>query len=303
MEVEASRLPTPVDWVAGHVGGTRGVFRESSPAGVGIRLKTAREERAPSSQDWPGFSEVVHRILAARRDEDVRALVRGELQHYIRHDVLLAAWGDFRLGALHYDLLTPDAAVTATHAEAAGIAPILNQMFQAWAANGRKPLLLNTREYADAWAGTGLVAPAVPTMARMESVLVHGLLDRRGRHDCLYAFFSAVPSGNAEENQAAKLLVPYLDVALRQLEAPLRPANAQAVTVSAEDDRQAPLSEREAEIMRWVALGKTNAEIGNILSLSSFTIKNHMQRIFKKLDVFNRAQAVSVFQSGHGADA
>ena len=53
------------------------------------------------------------------------------------------------------------------------------------------------------------------------------------------------------------------------------------------------LSEREAEVLRWVAAGKTNAEIGSILNISSFTVKNHMQRVFKKLNVLNRAQAVS----------
>ena len=53
------------------------------------------------------------------------------------------------------------------------------------------------------------------------------------------------------------------------------------------------LSKREAEIMDWVRMGKTNAEIGSILSISSFTVKNHLQHIFKKLDVYNRMQAVS----------
>ena len=298
MEVEASRLHP--EWVVGHVGSARGVFREVSHAGVGIRLKGARDERGPVPQDWPSFSDVVHSILAVHSGEDFRSLARGELQHYVRHDVLIAAWGDFRRGTLHYDLLTADPGIAAVNAEAAGIAPILNQLFQGWAANGRKPLLMNTREYADAWASGGMQAQAVPTMARMESVLVHGLLDQRGRHDCLYAFFSAAPSGGGDEAQALKLLVPYLDVALRQVEIPTRQATA-PVAATAEEERPAPLSDREAEIMGWVALGKTNAEIGNILNLSSFTIKNHMQRIFKKLDVFNRAQAVSVFKSRHGA--
>jgi DNA-binding CsgD family transcriptional regulator len=45
--------------------------------------------------------------------------------------------------------------------------------------------------------------------------------------------------------------------------------------------------------MDWVRMGKTNAEIGSILSISSFTVKNHLQHIFKKLDVYNRMQAVS----------
>jgi DNA-binding CsgD family transcriptional regulator len=53
--------------------------------------------------------------------------------------------------------------------------------------------------------------------------------------------------------------------------------------------------------MKWVAMGKTNGEIGSILNVSSFTIKNHMQRIFKKLDVFNRAQAVSTFKRNYNS--
>jgi DNA-binding CsgD family transcriptional regulator len=53
------------------------------------------------------------------------------------------------------------------------------------------------------------------------------------------------------------------------------------------------LSQREAEILHWVAQGKTNVEIALILHISSFTVKNHMKRVFQKLNVTNRAQAVS----------
>jgi DNA-binding CsgD family transcriptional regulator len=45
--------------------------------------------------------------------------------------------------------------------------------------------------------------------------------------------------------------------------------------------------------MEWICKGKTNQEIGLILDISAFTVKNHVQRIFRKLDVVNRAQAVS----------
>ena len=57
------------------------------------------------------------------------------------------------------------------------------------------------------------------------------------------------------------------------------------------------LSAREAEILRWISLGKTNPEIGSILGISSFTVKNHVQRILRKLDVINRTQAVGKSQS------
>jgi DNA-binding CsgD family transcriptional regulator len=59
------------------------------------------------------------------------------------------------------------------------------------------------------------------------------------------------------------------------------------------EDDSTRLSEREQEIMHWVGHGKTNVEIGMILGISQFTVKNHLQRIFRKIDVRNRAQAIS----------
>ena len=43
-------------------------------------------------------------------------------------------------------------------------------------------------------------------------------------------------------------------------------------------------------------MGKTNSEIGQILDISFFTVKNHAQRIFRKLDVLNRTQAVAQYK-------
>lgn len=53
------------------------------------------------------------------------------------------------------------------------------------------------------------------------------------------------------------------------------------------------LTERQLEIMRWVRLGKTNHEIASIMDISPFTVKNHLQKMFKKMNVHNRAQAVA----------
>ena len=53
------------------------------------------------------------------------------------------------------------------------------------------------------------------------------------------------------------------------------------------------LSAREAECLRWIAEGKSNREIGTLLGLSMDTIKEYIQSLFKKLDVTDRAQAVS----------
>jgi len=44
--------------------------------------------------------------------------------------------------------------------------------------------------------------------------------------------------------------------------------------------------------LHWIYLGKGNAEVGAILRISALTVKNHVQKILRKLNVANRAQAV-----------
>jgi DNA-binding NarL/FixJ family response regulator len=51
------------------------------------------------------------------------------------------------------------------------------------------------------------------------------------------------------------------------------------------------LSPREAEILFWVAQGKSNPEIGTILQISPATAKKHLENIFSKLGTENRASA------------
>jgi DNA-binding NarL/FixJ family response regulator len=51
------------------------------------------------------------------------------------------------------------------------------------------------------------------------------------------------------------------------------------------------LSPREAEILFWVAQGKTNCEIGMILQISSATAKKHLENIYAKLGTENRTSA------------
>jgi DNA-binding NarL/FixJ family response regulator len=48
------------------------------------------------------------------------------------------------------------------------------------------------------------------------------------------------------------------------------------------------LSAREAEILLWVAQGKTNFEAGAILTISAATVKKHLEHIYEKLSVEGR---------------
>jgi len=55
---------------------------------------------------------------------------------------------------------------------------------------------------------------------------------------------------------------------------------------------RANLTKREVKVLKLVASGKTNKEIANRLSVSEKTVKNHLNHIYRKLGVKNRAQAV-----------
>ncbi len=52
-----------------------------------------------------------------------------------------------------------------------------------------------------------------------------------------------------------------------------------------------PLSERELEILRWLAAGESNREIANRLFITEGTVKNHVTNILGKLGVRDRTQA------------
>ena len=59
------------------------------------------------------------------------------------------------------------------------------------------------------------------------------------------------------------------------------------------------LTAAQGRVVEWLAQGKTNREIGDLLGLSEGTIKVHMSAIFRALNVSNRAQALVVI-ARHG---
>jgi DNA-binding CsgD family transcriptional regulator len=54
------------------------------------------------------------------------------------------------------------------------------------------------------------------------------------------------------------------------------------------------LTAREAEVLYWVALGKTNPEIAGVLEMSPRTVNKHLEHIFIKLNVETRTAAATV---------
>ena len=60
--------------------------------------------------------------------------------------------------------------------------------------------------------------------------------------------------------------------------------------------RRPTLTDREVEILRLVALGRSNVEIGATLQVTPATVKSHLGNLFAKLDVTDRTAAVIAAQ-------
>lgn len=59
-------------------------------------------------------------------------------------------------------------------------------------------------------------------------------------------------------------------------------------------EKRLQLTPRESEVLMWVARGKSNRDIGEILTLSPRTVNKHLEQIYAKLGVENRAAATAL---------
>ncbi len=60
------------------------------------------------------------------------------------------------------------------------------------------------------------------------------------------------------------------------------------------------LTGREVEVLHWVACGKTNRDIGDILGLSPRTVNKHLEHVYVKLGVETRTAAAAVAMAAGG---
>jgi transcriptional regulator EpsA len=250
---------------------------------------------------------IVHSMgesLLIKRHVDCLLWLQGDFQYFVPHEIFIGAWGQFATRDVCLDLVSPHhdvrthrlADCAAAHDQECPVHELVGGLFQRWLDHDRHGLVLTTADGLRL-GRSGCRCPLSTQLQRMRGVLVHGMKDKRAGHDCLYIALHSEPIPPAAMGPF-HLLLPYVDAALRRVrqlpsQVPMEPPEAAS---GGELAAHLGLSAREAEIVRWVCLGKTNIEIGMILGISAFTVKNHLQRIFRKLDVSNRAQAVAKFE-------
>jgi transcriptional regulator EpsA len=236
------------------------------------------------------FLNVVCQSLLINRHYQLFAWLTGELQEFLPHDILICVWGDFARWDLKLDVVSAIPGVRTAELGSCSIDNIVRDAYLQWREAGRKPLVLRPDE-----AQANCACAIHAAIRTMRSALVHGIRDERAGCDSLYITLSRdpFPKDTGRERFDARLesLVAHIDLACRRVAAlPLcKPLLDRAAA-------PLDLSSREREILERMCRGNTNVDIAAALEISPFTVKNHVQRIFRKIGVRNRTQAAARYR-------
>jgi len=241
------------------------------------------------------FIDIISESIEIKTHSEFLVWAQGTLQEFLPHEVMIAAWGDFSLGIIYYEIISAIPGVRTDLMQEKEIAAFLKRLYSYWMSKDRTPSqlladhsVIRCRDIVD--------GSLKSRMQGMKTALIHAIKDVRGGSDSFYVLLSSNTDITPNRKKTFHQLLPYIDATLRQID--LRPNHTLAIKPSNCDselsiDDVLKLTHRESEIMGWICSGKTNVEIGLILDISTFTVKNHLQRIFKKLEVVSRSQAVA----------
>ncbi|MHB8446439.1 MAG: response regulator [Rudaea sp.] len=156
---------------------------------------------------------------------------------------------------------------------------------------------------ADAWHCTGELESAAAgegeawlQHARTLDGVARSLGARRLTHRIAAALLLPIPRLRETASALTRQFIDLLDEAQEALGAWMRQHCADAQEDSARHDSiagQVELTEREREVLRWTAVGKTVSEIAATLGISARTVTFHITNILRKLDAANKTEAVS----------
>ncbi len=121
----------------------------------------------------------------------------------------------------------------------------------------------------------------------LADLVLYDLDNRESRYFTLVAFNNKRSNKCAPASYLIQLILPYLHQANLALISKKRPAHSTVDTLQI-------LTVREREVLDWIHSGKTNSEIGMILGISTYTVKNHVANILEKLNAPNRFAAMAI---------
>jgi len=272
----------------------------------------------------PEQAQAVVRLVegapAVRRRYQFFVWTQSQMQALLPHQLLVCgAYQRQRralvLDAFHNVVLPADLLQTLTDVNS----PLLQALQQAWLDGRGKPRAVPLAGLA---ALGGAAAPAAQGLQRAlgwTHLLVHATSrpQRLNEIETLFIVGAAGALDGPQQDQRCaclELVLPHLHstwqrTAATELEldghgpAPALQPVRRREAVPPVARQSAVVTVREQQILRWVREGLSNQEIAEVLAISPLTVKNHVQKILRKLNAGNRAQAVALALARHLIDA
>jgi transcriptional regulator EpsA len=171
--------------------------------------------------------------------------------------------------------------------------PVVRAAVQAWLAQRCRPI---TFCLSVALGDAVRVASGPLIDQGLDHWLVHGVSRPQRPHELELLFLLSTPHARVDASQLKhmELLMPHLASTYLRMQATEHELGIPAPQAPLhEGGTKALVTRREIQILAWVREGMSNHQISAELGISPLTVKNHVQKILRKLGAANRAQAVA----------
>ena len=233
--------------------------------------------------------------LDVRRRYQFFVWMQGSLQVLLPHQLgICGAYSRSRheLQFEAFNAVPVDAALLTSFADSRSA--LLGQLQEMWLRARCKPITLNLThaQLPDTHAEQRQLLKA----AGFHELVAHGV-SRPQRPNEIESFFVLASQGepySARHRFCLELLMPHMHSTWQRVQVIERELRELPPPTLATSRSGSHVTEREREILRWLREGCSNAQIGETLGISALTVKNHVQKILRKLGAANRAQAVAI---------
>jgi transcriptional regulator EpsA len=239
-----------------------------------------------SPRDMDALFYAIEGSLKVRRRFQFFLWSQGGLQSLVPHETLICAWGRIDGNRFKYEVFTrailDDARVGDLADPLDGLLP---RLIAEWQRGGRQPCVYAAND--DDTCPPDLRADL--QRRGFDQVVAHGPREMKGDTASFFVFLNGAHVPGPRDAYFMELMMPHLHMTLHRM----AEGEGGDGGIAPEMAVDGVLSGREVQVLEWVRDGKTNQEIAQILDISPLTVKNHVQKILRKLGAANRAQAVA----------
>ena len=221
-------------------------------------------------------------LKALRGVEEFKTWTRKQLREILPHEAAIFGLGHLHAGGVGLDyLITVDYPLDHISAIRNRAGAIDTPILRRWLAT-QEPQIFDGE---NPWPGTSQSWLDSFNKHRLRNALAHATYDHVRCVGTYHSFYKLPTLPGASEGRLLCDLLPALHDAVCRV----------VGSLGAQDrleENFAALTERERDVVRWLRLGKTNAQIASRVGMSESTVKHYLTGIFEKLEVLNRAQLV-----------